>query len=103
MKLIVIFIAGFSLISCGGSSRPQLVVKTAKPVVFTTNYPLQYFAQRIGGDLSKFTFLRRRMSIRHTGNPMGQPSKPTNRLTSSLLMARRMKNGLTGLHCLHRN
>ncbi len=53
-----IVLAGM-LAACGGGEReadtPAATVD-GTPVVYTVNYPLQYFAQRIGGDLVRVEF-----------------------------------------------
>jgi len=42
----------------GGSdtAEPKILEATSKPVVFTVNYPLAYFAERVGGDLVEVRF-----------------------------------------------
>lgn len=61
-----------SLTGCGTSTQPggeadppPLPVAASRPVVYTVNYPLQYFAERIGGDLVEVEF---------PGPPNGDPA-----------------------------
>ena len=42
---VVLLVAG-----CGGSGSADGDGSAGKPVVYTTNYPLAYFAERIAGD-----------------------------------------------------
>ena len=46
------------LIACGGGDSQPATGESASglPVVYTVNYPLQHFAQRIGGDLVQVEF-----------------------------------------------
>jgi zinc transport system substrate-binding protein len=51
MKYSVLFLFAFFLVSCGSRQGSQEKSQSEKPVVTSVNYPLSYFAQRIGGDL----------------------------------------------------
>ena len=46
------------LLACGGgeSREPATVSEDGAPVVYVVNYPLQYFGQRIGGDVVRVVF-----------------------------------------------
>jgi zinc transport system substrate-binding protein len=59
-KLINVFcilIITFSLISCSDKSESENSSEASdKPVIFVVNYPLEYFAKRIGGDLVNIRF-----------------------------------------------
>ena len=44
------------LLACSDSGQQPAAQPQAKPVVYTVNYPLQYFAQRVGGDLVEVRF-----------------------------------------------
>ena len=48
--VVVILVAGILSVGCG-QKEPETATRTGKPVVYTTFYPTQYFAERIGGDL----------------------------------------------------
>jgi zinc transport system substrate-binding protein len=55
MKAFVLLVAVATLAACGGErtneqSEPGRTPGQGKPVVYVVNYPLQYFAERIGGD-----------------------------------------------------
>ena len=62
MRIARLLIAVFSvaLAACGGSGPGEVtqVVEeiTEPPVVYTVNYPLAYFAERVGGDLVEVVF-----------------------------------------------
>jgi zinc transport system substrate-binding protein len=56
MAKFFLIIGGIFLISCGNPARPPAGAGTRKPVVYVTNYPLQFFASRIGGDLIEVHF-----------------------------------------------
>ena len=48
-----------ALVGCGGGERDTgtpTVADDGPPVVYTVNYPLQYFAERIGGDIVQVVF-----------------------------------------------
>ena len=47
---------GLLLLLCGCSSSSRDPQKSGKPVIATVNYPLKYFAERIGGDLIEVKF-----------------------------------------------
>lgn len=47
--LLLLFALGF--VACGSKKETKQTEEIAKPVVSVINYPLYYFAQRIGGDL----------------------------------------------------
>lgn len=47
---VVILAVGMLSVGCG-QKEPETTTRTGKPVVYTTFYPTQYFAERIGGDL----------------------------------------------------
>jgi len=47
---VVILVVGLLSVGCG-QKEPETTTRTGKPVVYTTFYPTQYFAERIGGDL----------------------------------------------------
>ncbi|MFL0354286.1 metal ABC transporter substrate-binding protein [Xanthomarina sp. GH4-25] len=53
-KLSLLFIAVVFMIACKNdskdSSESEQVVATKKPVVYVSNFPLHYFAERIGGN-----------------------------------------------------
>jgi zinc transport system substrate-binding protein len=51
MKYSTLFLLAFLLFSCGPQQGNQESGDSGLPVVCTVNYPLYYFAQRIGGDL----------------------------------------------------
>lgn len=53
LSVLVLLIAG-----CGdaGSSDPSGTNANGQPVVYTTNYPLSYFAERIAGDTAEVMF-----------------------------------------------
>lgn len=54
MPVILSSLAILTLISgCDKKSTPSSSEQTAKPVIYTTFYPTQYFAERIGGDAVK--------------------------------------------------
>jgi zinc transport system substrate-binding protein len=42
--------------ACGCGSRSGEPARSGKPVVYTVNYPLKYFAERIGGDAVEVRF-----------------------------------------------
>ena len=48
--VVVILVVGMLSVGCG-QKEPETTTPTGKPVVCTTFYPTQYFAERIGGDL----------------------------------------------------
>jgi len=50
MKTLFVFFMLSLLISCGSKQRSQENKPREKPVVSSVNYPLHYFAQRIGGE-----------------------------------------------------
>ena len=50
MKTLFVFFMLSLLISCGSKQRSQENKPREKPVVSPVNYPLHYFAQRIGGE-----------------------------------------------------
>ncbi len=56
----VVYLTGVVLLASGCTSEsgvPEVVPTTSKkPQVYTVNYPLAYFAERIGGDLIDVTF-----------------------------------------------
>jgi len=45
-----------ALAGCPGSEQTPVKLSPDKPVVYTVNYPLQYFAERIGGGLVEVRF-----------------------------------------------
>ncbi len=47
---VVILVVGMLSVGCG-QKEPETIPRTGKPSVYTTFYPTQYFAERIGGDL----------------------------------------------------
>ncbi|MHC4552832.1 MAG: metal ABC transporter substrate-binding protein [Planctomycetota bacterium] len=52
LSVCVVCLTVLMLASCSKKTEPQRSTETAgKLVVYTVNYPLQYFAERIGGDL----------------------------------------------------
>ena len=61
MKIIALsapFLAALILASCGKQDTPSsgTAAKSGKPVVMVANYPLKYFAERIGGGLVDVRF-----------------------------------------------
>jgi len=58
MRYGIILLLPALLLACGGGdSQPATSESTAgAPTVYTVNYPLQYFAQRIGGDRVQVEF-----------------------------------------------
>jgi zinc transport system substrate-binding protein len=51
------FLAALLLLGCRGpSEQPSAVEAAGPPTVFAVNYPLAYFAERIGGDLVRVEF-----------------------------------------------
>src|SRR3990172_4697574 len=44
------------LLSLGNTSIASAAQKPSKPVIYTVNYPLEYFAGRIAGDLVQIVF-----------------------------------------------
>jgi zinc transport system substrate-binding protein len=56
MKHIVLFLFTILLISCGPHEKKQDSSHSEMPFVTAVNYPLFYFAQRIGGDLISLEF-----------------------------------------------
>jgi zinc transport system substrate-binding protein len=56
MKRLILFFIVFQVYSCGSKQISQENKQADKPVVTTVNYPLYYFAQRIGGDLIKLEY-----------------------------------------------
>mgnify|MGYP006095619551 CR=1 FL=1 len=47
--VVVILVVGMLSVGCG-QKVPETTTRTGKPQVYTTFYPTQYFAERIGGD-----------------------------------------------------
>ena len=56
MKLPILVLLAILLVSCGSGENPQEKNQSGKPVVTTVNYPLYYFARRIGGDLIRLEY-----------------------------------------------
>lgn len=56
MKNILLFMLGLLLISCGPRKEEGAQEKPVLPLVSTVNYPLFYFAERIGGELIQVAF-----------------------------------------------
>lgn len=56
MKKFIPLLLGLVLLSCGSGKQEQTEDKSASVVVSVVNYPLFYFAQRIGGDLALVEF-----------------------------------------------
>lgn len=75
MRSIYLFILGLLLMFVTDVSAAQRLS------VYTVNYPLAYFAERIGGDYVEVVFPHLLMSTRHTGCPTKQPSRLTRRPT----------------------
>jgi zinc transport system substrate-binding protein len=50
LTVVGIFVVGMLSVGCG-QKEPETTTRTGKPLVYTTFYPTQYFAERIGGDL----------------------------------------------------
>jgi zinc transport system substrate-binding protein len=48
--VVTVFVVGMLSVGCG-QKVPEKATRTGKPLVYTTFYPTQYFAERIGGDL----------------------------------------------------
>mgnify|MGYP001551896225 FL=1 len=59
MKLLVLFLVGI-VTACSGGPAPEEPVESQVPVeklvIYTVNYPLAYFAERIGGELVEVHF-----------------------------------------------
>jgi len=56
MKKVLLFLLGLLLISCGSRKEEEAKEKPGLPLVSAVNYPLSYFAERIGGDLIQVSF-----------------------------------------------
>jgi zinc transport system substrate-binding protein len=58
MRRIHLFVVSAFLLACGGDdARPSAGTSESDvPTVYTVNYPLQYFAERIGGDIVQVEF-----------------------------------------------
>lgn len=56
MKNLTLLIIVLLSASCKTSQSPDEAIKAEKPVVVTVNYPLYYFAQRIGGNLIQLEY-----------------------------------------------
>ena len=56
MKNSPLFLLAFLLFSCGPRQGNQASGDKGRPVVCTVNYPLYYFAERMGGDLIQLEF-----------------------------------------------
>lgn len=56
MQACPVLVLLFSLVGCGGSSGSDSADADGKPVVYATNYPLAYFAERIAGDTAQVRF-----------------------------------------------
>jgi zinc transport system substrate-binding protein len=56
MKHSPLFLLALLLCSCGPRQKNRESVSAELPVVCTVNYPLYYFAERIGGDLIQLEF-----------------------------------------------
>jgi len=56
--LIAAIFLALPVCGCGRSdtTEPEILEATSKIVVFTVNYPLAYFAERVGGDLVEVRF-----------------------------------------------
>jgi len=55
-RIVVIFII-MILFSCGKEDAKKTIIKNEKVSVITVNYPLHYFADRIGGDLISLQYI----------------------------------------------
>ena len=56
MKKSLVFLLALLLISCGPGKQEQARAKSEKLIVSVVNYPLYYFAQRIGAELIQVEF-----------------------------------------------
>ena len=56
MKNYLLFITLLFFVSCGADKGSKLKNDKVKPVVVTVNYPLDYFAGRIGGELIQLEY-----------------------------------------------
>lgn len=56
MKHFILIILTFFLVSCGSRQGKEEQSQSTLPLVTAVNYPLFYFAQRIGGDLIRVEF-----------------------------------------------
>jgi len=50
MKQLLLILLTLGLFACGSKKENRQTENTKKPIVTVVNYPLYYFAQRIGGD-----------------------------------------------------
>lgn len=51
MKHLALILLALGLFACGSKKETKQTEENSKPVISVVNYPLYYFAQRIGGDL----------------------------------------------------
>jgi len=56
MRPSILLFLFFLLISCSSNKRSQENTQPEKPIVAAVNYPLYYFAQRIGGELIQLEY-----------------------------------------------
>ena len=45
---ILLFVSLFIITACSKKDEPQVEAKKSKPLIVVSNYPLQYFTERIG-------------------------------------------------------
>ena len=50
MKHVTLVLLAFALFACGSKKEKKQTETAAKPVISVVNYPLYYFAERIGGN-----------------------------------------------------
>ena len=53
---ILLFVSLFIITACSKKDEPQVEAKKSKPLIVVSNYPLQYFTERIGSTLIDVVF-----------------------------------------------
>ena len=54
MNKMLVVVLGLVVLAAGcGKKASTSATRTGKPTVYTTSYPMKFFAERIGGDLIK--------------------------------------------------
>ena len=80
MRATTLLIGIIFLTGCGSPESAPDAPRTGKPVVYASNYPLYYFAERIGGDF---------VDLRYPVEPGGDPAfwRPSNEAITGMQKA----------------